>query len=575
MNNLTSVNIKNYKCFHRVSFNVHEINILIGENNAGKSTAIEAIKLIAYGIEKLKTGNFIECPDFVSDRRTDRCVKLNVSELLLDITNASYNYEGELSIITGYFSDKSKVIVIIDGQNVYGIAYNATGQCLSSRYLAVKSTLPSIYVMPRFNLLRDSEKFINEKRTKRDRFNYRSSLHFRNELFNYKDDIPLLNEYLKKTWQGMQIEILFTLGVDDIITAMVRDNAFSAEIKQYGSGLQMWMQILWFLCKISETNCIVVLDEPDVYIHADLQRKLYHLVADTYTQVIIATHSIEIINETAISNIMIVDKKRSRFIFCNEKAVLDRALKSIGTTQNLMLTKLQRHNKCLFVEGNDLDILDEFYKIAINNPYKSIKEFATSKLGGKDNYKEAFGVAKLLYEDSGGTFKTFCLLDRDYNDEYNQKIKDEADRHKVVLYVLNKLEIENYLIVPRVIAEILNVDIDIVNNKIQSLAECLKGETFDRILQEKFFEYRKLNPSIGLAQISLETRVFLDKNWDRLDNILSIVPGKELKSKIFEWIRTEYKISINDKLLLSHFQKSDIPNELVSFLNSLNGKVEK
>lgn len=54
MNDLKSIRIKNYKCFKDVSFSIKNINILIGENNAGKSTAIEAIKLIAFAIEKLK-----------------------------------------------------------------------------------------------------------------------------------------------------------------------------------------------------------------------------------------------------------------------------------------------------------------------------------------------------------------------------------------------------------------------------------------------------------------------------------------------------------------------------------------
>lgn len=40
MNKLKSIQISNYKCFKRVSFNLQDTSILIGENNAGKSTAI-------------------------------------------------------------------------------------------------------------------------------------------------------------------------------------------------------------------------------------------------------------------------------------------------------------------------------------------------------------------------------------------------------------------------------------------------------------------------------------------------------------------------------------------------------
>ena len=63
MNKLKSISIKNYKCFKNVSFRLKDTNILIGENNAGKSTAVEALKLIAFAIDKLHTGKLSECPE--------------------------------------------------------------------------------------------------------------------------------------------------------------------------------------------------------------------------------------------------------------------------------------------------------------------------------------------------------------------------------------------------------------------------------------------------------------------------------------------------------------------------------
>lgn len=99
MNDLKSIRIKNYKCFKDVSFSIKNINILIGENNAGKSTAIEAIKLIAFAIEKLKKSNYIECPEEISDMSRNRCVLLNIQTLLIDIDLVSYKYQGASCII--------------------------------------------------------------------------------------------------------------------------------------------------------------------------------------------------------------------------------------------------------------------------------------------------------------------------------------------------------------------------------------------------------------------------------------------------------------------------------------------
>lgn len=568
MNDLKSIRIKNYKCFKDVSFSIKNINILIGENNAGKSTAIEAIKLIAFAIEKLKKSNYIECPEEISDMSRNRCVLLNIQTLLIDIDLVSYKYQGGVSHIFGYFSGNLRVEVFILNKEVYAMAF-ANDICITKRSEMINYKIPSIYVMPHFNLLRGSERLIDEKRTLNDRFNYRSSLHFRNELYAYENDIPLLNRLLEMTWKGLQVNMSYKIGVSSVIDVQIRDVDFSAEIMNYGSGLQMWIQILWFLCKIHETDCVVVLDEPDVYIHADLQRKLYHLVADKYPQIIIATHSIEIISETQIENIMIIDKRQKRFSFCKKKSNLEMGLQSIGTTQNLMLTKLRHSNKCLFVEGEDISVLDELFKVAINDKTKSIKDFATCKLDGKDNYKESFGAAKMFYEDSDGTFRTFCLLDRDYNDDYNSRIRDRAEANKVIVFILNRLEIENYLIVPRIYAKLLNIDIEEVEAQIDQLADQLKDITFDRILEAKEHEYKKLGSKINLANVSKETREFINSQWNCLENKISTVAGKELKAKIYEWMKSVYGFSCSDKKIIQQFQVTDIPQDLLEFLKEL------
>ncbi len=564
MNYLKSINIKNYKCFKNISFSLKDINILIGENNAGKSTVIEAIKLIAFGIDRANLGRFSECPEFMEEPLIYRCIVLNIDNLLIDIISAGYKYSKEPSTIIAYFDNNIKTKITIFENKVYFQIFKDKN-CITNRRDFISLSIAPIFVMPHFNLLRDLESLIDEKRVKKDRFNYRSSLHFRNELFIYKDDIPLLNNFLAKTWNHLFIDLSYNIG-DINILALVRESDFTAEIKDYGSGLQMWLQILWFLCKIDTTNSIVVLDEPDVYIHADLQRKLYYLVSDRFKQTIIATHSIEIINEANLSNILLVDKTQSRLKFCKDRNSLGIAMSALGSNQNFILTKLQKHNKCLFVEGDDLDYLDYLYKLCNENNANTLKDFACCQLNGKNNYKESFGAAKIFQADSEGIFKTYCILDKDYNKDFNNKIKEEAEMNGVILHILDKVEIENYIIVPRVLANAINKDEDFIKENIVKIAEDLKGPTFDRILKEKIDEYRRIKLNLDISTISKETREYINENWKDYDKIVSIVSGKELKSKIFEWIKKEFNIQLTDKIILSKMEKADIPYNLSQFL---------
>jgi len=85
-------------------------------------------------------------------------------------------------------------------------------------------------------------------------------------------------------------------------------------------------------------------------------------------------------------------------------------------------------------------------------------------------------------------------------------------------------------------------------------------------LQVKIGEYKKIQPLKDVASISKETREYIDSQWDTLDDLLNIVPGKELKALIFQWMKSDYKIACSDKKIISLMNKDDLPLEFVNFL---------
>ena len=190
-------------------------------------------------------------------------------------------------------------------------------------------------------------------------------------------------------------------------------------------------------------------------------------------------------------------------------------------------------------------------------------------MNGKDNYRETFGASKIFKEDSEGTFKTFCLLDKDYNENFNRKITEEAKAYGVLIHFLERIEIENYLIVPRIFASMINESEDMVKRKIVELSLSLKGETFDRILQSKILEYRKMMDHKDISQISKETREYVNANWNNFDNIVKIASGKELKGKIYDWLKNEFNIHCSDKKIIEMMIIDDIPYDLVEFLRKI------
>ena len=80
----------------------------------------------------------------------------------------------------------------------------------------------------------------------------------------------------------------------------------------------MWLQAMWFLTR-ARLHGTVILDEPDVYMHADLQRRLVRQIKGTHRQIIIATHSPEIMAEVEPEDILTSTKpisNRSLQLLC-------------------------------------------------------------------------------------------------------------------------------------------------------------------------------------------------------------------------------------------------------------------
>ena len=67
-----------------------------------------------------------------------------------------------------------------------------------------------------------------------------------------------------------------------------------------------WQQILFHIHRTRNLPT-VVLDEPEVYLHSDLQRRLVRLLEETGRQVVLATHSSELIGEVQPQSILLVD----------------------------------------------------------------------------------------------------------------------------------------------------------------------------------------------------------------------------------------------------------------------------
>ena len=105
---------------------------------------------------------------------------------------------------------------------------------------------------------------------------------------------------------------------------------------------------------------LFLIDEPDIYFHADLQRQLLGILRELGPAILMATHSTEILTEVDTDEVVLVDKQRGRAARLKNTVQLESVFRSLGSASNPILTQLAKTRKVVFVEGTDFHLRGRF-----------------------------------------------------------------------------------------------------------------------------------------------------------------------------------------------------------------------
>lgn len=320
------LHLRNFKCFRDHTINFNQITIMIGQNNAGKTTVVEALRILGLVCARFKTvATYSARPDWLFDQVPLSVHGINVSAKAIDtdLEQIFTAYGNPPAIIEAFFTEDVKIQIYIGNEtDIFAVFYKC-GSCIYNRKKVLDNGVPNVCVLPQIVPLVRDEVYVTHETLQRNKFSKRISGNFRNDLLVNKEseNYRKLQESIEKTWGSVQISSVELDSGSSKVYLNMRDTDFVSEIYYMGHGIQMWLQTLWFVVS-SAPDSIIVLDEPDVYMHADLQRKLVRLLKDQYTQTIIATHSIEIMSEVLPENILIIDRRKDKSVMADDYPVL-------------------------------------------------------------------------------------------------------------------------------------------------------------------------------------------------------------------------------------------------------------
>ncbi|MFL6726342.1 MAG: ATP-dependent nuclease [Sphingomicrobium sp.] len=574
---IKSIALKNFRGFREHTVDFTPFCLLIGQNNAGKTTLVEALRIASAALKKAASAQFAMAPDAIGPEITGSVYRFSLDTLDIEDRGIHYNYRSnDPAIIRVRYSNNCQIVVALGEtlEDTYCQLLLPGGKKVNSRTQANPSKFRSIFVMPPVGALLAEETERDKRYLYKHINGYLSYRHIRNQMADMPAEFVRFKEMLTETWStNLQVgDIEYGLGEKQNHYGLtIRDGPFVSEMALVGSGLQAWIQTTWFLARV-DPDSIVILDEPDVFLHADLQKKLIKLLAaERYRQTIVATHSLEMIADVAPAEIVSVSKRAPRSRALSSSAQAQSVVETIGTNLNMQLSKVAAAGKILFVEGKDYGFIDQIAFKEGNVFYDRFSKVPHFSVGGMNNWPRAAMASRAFYETSSGKVEGVMFIDRDYKpDELFEEIVEEARKDNLRMKVWSRKELENYLVDAKLIHSHLSrdgaqIDFDVVH----AIVEAVIAELADDLPVLIADGYQTANRKLSLPTAMKMAKAVIKERRDSGVPWRDIVGGKRALSMISERCRAEWGAQVSPMSLCRHMRLDDVPSELRLAVESL------
>lgn len=309
MRGLQSIRVQRFKRIDDAPVALTDVNVLVGANNSGKSSLIQALH---FGIGLLQTirlnhtwGDGAELSTSLSPQQLIYCPSEDVYAIG---PRGRLREEAGQAVVFTYTLLNGEVTTVSmrKGRN-RNIVVTVTNARVAKELSSLE--LPYSVFSPGLAGISKKEAYVSDGVLLRTLARGDANLVLRNILLRLwqTDGWQKLTDDLHFVFPGVELKVDFNLRTDEVISVDVRlpetQNSW-VPLEIAGTGLLQAIQILSYIHRFNPA--IIVLDEPDSHLHPNNQRLLCALlrkVADEQEiQVILTTHSRHVVDSIGSSS---------------------------------------------------------------------------------------------------------------------------------------------------------------------------------------------------------------------------------------------------------------------------------
>jgi ABC-type cobalamin/Fe3+-siderophores transport system ATPase subunit len=477
MSRLEYIKIQNFKIFgSEISIPLHHPTILIGANNSGKTSVIQALALWGWAIKlwyekKQHTKSQEQRNKGVSINRLE-IAQVPIKEARYFWNNAVIRQNGNdpisLTIIVGFFYEGAmhEVGVLFKYHSPDLIYCQPTEESFAHNLLLIQyaASLPIQLLYP-MSGMSDKEYVFQEEAIRTQIGIGQTANVLRNICYHLytksQTDWEELDNLMHRLFAiRLKPPLVRATGVLELLynyegrPKATRD----LDITLAGRGQQQMLLVLAYL--LSNKGSVLMIDEPDAHLEILRQAQIFTVlkeVAQRYgCQLIIVTHS-EVVLQEAASVVFLADGQAQEIADRQAHRFVRDALRNFGIEHYYKAKLMPR---VLYIEGStDLDILRAFashydhpakhllkgrifsYYTQNESDINTLDNELERVAGAYRNFKAHFNALKRVVED----FRGLAIFDGD-----NKMRPDEKGGDLGVFY-WQRYEIENYLATPEAV----------------------------------------------------------------------------------------------------------------------------